>query len=66
MFKLLLFLVALVGLWTIVPLLLKGGTGGWRRALTSLRYYVNLAAVVLVVAGALGLAFAAAQYFKAR
>ena len=66
MFKLLLFLVAVVGLWTLGPRIFKAGPRDWRHWLTALRHYVNIVAVVLIVVSGLGLAYAAAEYFRAR
>lgn len=59
--KIPLLLLAIAGMWAIVPLMVWAGTGNWRRALEALRQYAWVMAALMLVGGGLGLAMALAE-----
>jgi len=46
---------ACAALWGIVPLMVWGGTGSWRRALQALRQYLMVLAGFAVLGGGVGM-----------
>ena len=49
---------AVAAMWAIVPLMVLGGTGNWRRALEALRQYLMVLGGLALVGGGLGLLMA--------
>ncbi len=47
-------------LFSIVPLMVWGGTGSWRRALSALREYLGVIGLLALVGGGVGLLMALA------
>jgi len=61
--KWLLLLGVLGAMFSIVPLMVWGGTGDWRRALQALRQYLGVLAV-FAIGGVVGLIMVAAEWFN--
>ena len=59
-------ILALVGacfaMWGIVPLMVLGGTGSWRRALQALREYLMVLGILALLGGGFGLLVALAEF----
>jgi len=49
-------------MWAIVPLMVLGGTGDWRRALQALRQYLMVLGGLALVGGGVGLLMALAEF----
>jgi len=49
-------------MWAIVPLMVLGGTGDWRRALQALRQYLMVLGGLALVGGGVGLAMSFSQW----
>lgn len=58
--KTLALLAACCAMWAIVPLMVWGGTGSWRRALEALRQYLMVLGGLALVGGGVGLIMALA------
>lgn len=53
---------AVAAMWSIVPLMVWGGTGSWRRALEALRQYLLVLGGLALVGGGVGLLMALGQW----
>jgi len=53
---------AIAAMWAIVPLMVLGGTGSWRRALQALRQYLMVLGGLALVGGGVGLLMARAEF----
>lgn len=60
--KTLAFIGAVTAMWAIVPLMVLGGTGDWRRALQALRQYLMVLGGLALVGGGVGLLMALAEF----
>ena len=60
--KTLALLGAVTVMWAIVPLMVLGGTGDWRRALQALRQYLMVLGGLALVGGGVGLLMALAEF----
>lgn len=60
--KTLAFIGAVAAMWAIVPLMVLGGTGDWRRALQALRQYLMVLGGLALVGGGVGLLMALAEF----
>lgn len=58
----LLTIATCAALISIVPLMVLGGTGSWRRAWEALRQYAGVLAIFAVLGGGLGLVIAATVF----
>ncbi len=58
----LLTLAACAAMFAIVPLMVWGGTGSWRRALEALRQYLGVLGLLALAGGGLGLLMALAEF----
>lgn len=58
----LLVLAVCCAMWAIVPLMVWGGTGNWRRALDALRQYLMVLGGLALVGGGVGLLMALATW----
>ena len=59
--KTLALLGAVTVMWAIVPLMVWGGTGSWRRALQALRQYLMVLGGLALLGGGVGLLMALAS-----
>jgi hypothetical protein len=59
--QILLLIGAVAAMWSIVPLMVWGGTGDWRRALRALREYAGVMTLLAVAGGGTGLLVLAGQ-----
>ena len=53
---------AVTSMWAIVPLMVWGGTGDWRRALQALRQYLMVLGLLFAAGGGVGLLMALAEW----
>jgi len=60
--KTLAFVGAVSAMWAIVPLMVLGGTGSWRRAMEALRQYLMVLGGLALVGGGIGLLMALATW----
>ena len=56
------FVGAVSAMWAIVPLMVLGGTGSWRRAMEALRQYLMVLGGLALVGGGIGLLMALATW----